>query len=192
MSVAAVILAGGGGSRFNGDDPGALPGAKLLAPMRGKPVVTWAIEAAAEAGLDELIVVSGAAGLAGIVPATATLLYNPDWESGVATSLQAALEWCSRQGHQAAVIGLGDNPGLRPQAWRDVATAPGGPLVFASYRGRRGHPVRLDAEIWPLLPVRGDEGARVVARGRPDLVTDVACEGMPIDIDTKEDLRRWS
>ncbi|MEA3214297.1 MAG: molybdenum cofactor cytidylyltransferase, partial [Acidimicrobiia bacterium] len=57
MTVAAVLLAAGGGSRFSG------PTHKLLALLRGKPVVLWAVEAALAAGLDETLVITGAAGL---------------------------------------------------------------------------------------------------------------------------------
>jgi len=136
--------------------------------------------------------VSGAVDLGDVVPQGATLLRNEDWSLGQATSLRVAIDWCARQGHISAVIGLGDLPGLTPDAWRSVAAAPGGPIVFATYYGRRGHPVRLDAEIWSLLPISGDEGARSLAARRPELVTEVACEGVTVDIDTQEDLRRWS
>ena len=142
--------------------------------------------------LDELVVVCGAVELSGVVPEAATLLRNDDWSLGQATSLRVALDWCARQGHLSAVIGLGDLPGLSPDAWRTVAAARGGPMVFATYYGKRGHPVRLDAEIWSLLPISGDEGARSLASRRPELVTEVACEGTTADIDTQEDLRRWS
>ena len=73
-----------------------------------------------------------------------------------------------------------------------VANAPKGPIVFATYQGERAHPVRLDAEIWPMLPSDGDEGARSVARRYPELVREVACVGVPADIDTPGDLQRWS
>jgi CTP:molybdopterin cytidylyltransferase MocA len=192
MSVAAVILAAGAGTRFNRDDPDAAPGAKLLVNKRGKPLVAWAIAPAVEAELDELVVVSGAADLSDVVPDGATLLRNDNWSLGQATSLRVALDWCGRQGHLAAVVGLGDLPGLTAEAWRSVAAARGGPIVFATYFGHRGHPVRLDVEIWSLLPISGDEGARSLANRRPELVTELACEGKTVDIDTQEDLRRWN
>ncbi len=192
MSVAAVILAAGSGSRFNGDDPDARPGAKLLAVVKGRPLIAWAIAPALQAGLDEVIVVGGAVELSSVVPETVTLLQNDDWSVGQATSLHVGLEWCRAQGHRGAVIGLADMPGLRAAAWRAVADAPLGPLVFATYEGKRAHPVRLDAEIWPMLPTEGDEGARSVARRYPELVREVACVGVPQDIDTREDLELWS
>jgi CTP:molybdopterin cytidylyltransferase MocA len=192
VSVAAVILAAGAGTRFNREGPTADPGAKLLASVRGKRLIEWAMAPAIEAELDELIVVCGAADLSGVITESATLLRNDDWALGQATSLRVALDWCARRGHLSAVIGLGDLPGLTAQAWRTVASARGGPMVFATYYGTRGHPVRLDAEIWSLLPISGEEGARSLANRRPELVTEVACEGTTVDIDTQEDLRRWS
>ncbi|MCU1363637.1 MAG: hypothetical protein JWM55_1465 [Acidimicrobiaceae bacterium] len=192
MSVAAVILAAGGGSRFNGDDRTTPPGAKLLQIVKGRALVAWATAPALEAGLDDVVVVAGAIELRYVVPDTVVLLQNDDWIDGQATSLRVGLEWCARRGHDTAVIGLGDMPGLTSDAWRTVATAPRGPIVFATYDGRRGHPVRLDAEVWPRLPTKGDEGARSVARLYPELVQEVPCVGDPADIDTRDDLQRWS
>jgi CTP:molybdopterin cytidylyltransferase MocA len=192
MSVAAVILAAGSGRRFNGDDPGATPGAKLLAVVKGHSVLTWALLPALAAGLDDVVVVGGAADLREVVPETVTLLQNDDWPLGLATSLKVGLEWCGAQGHDRAVIGLGDMPGLASGAWRAVAREPEGPIVFATYQGKRGHPVRLDAAIWSMLPLSGDEGARTLARAHPELVREVACVGATDDIDTTEDLQRWS
>jgi molybdenum cofactor cytidylyltransferase len=190
MSDAAVILAAGGGSRFNANDPTSRPGAKLVAQLAGRTVFEWAIAPALAIDVDEVVVVGGALDLRDVVPAGVTLVQNDNWTHGLATSLHVGLDWCQRQGHGRAIIGLGDTVGLTAQSWRAVRSAPGGPIVFAVYDGRRGHPVRLDAAVWSLLATHGDEGARGLARARPELVCEVACDGSPHDVDVPEDLER--
>jgi CTP:molybdopterin cytidylyltransferase MocA len=181
LTTCAVVLAAGGSSRFSGGDH------KLLTPFRGRPLVEWAVASAMEAGLDDLVVVTGAVALHLDVP----MVDNPDWAAGQATSLQAGVAYARGRGHDALVIGLGDQPLVPTSAWRAVAAA-STPIAVATFAGDRRPPVRLAAEVWALLPTTGDEGARVVMRDRPDLVTEVACDGEPADIDTAEDLARWS
>jgi CTP:molybdopterin cytidylyltransferase MocA len=186
VTTAAVVLAAGGGSRFAGRT------SKLLAPFRGRPLVSWAVDAALGAELDETVVVTGAVDLSAVLPADVTLLHNQAWAFGLASSLRVGLDWSERQGHAAAVIGLGDQPLVAAQAWRAVAASTDAPIVVATYSGRRRNPVKLDRSVWPLVPVTGDEGARVVMGSRPALVREVACPGDPADVDTVEDLRLWS
>jgi molybdenum cofactor cytidylyltransferase len=180
MTTAAIVLAAGGGSRFGGD------GHKLLVPFRGRPLVTWALEAAGV--LDELIVVTGAVELP--LPPGARAVRNVRWAEGQATSLAAGI--AAAEGHDAVVVGLGDQPLVPAEAWRLVAAATATPIAVATYGGRRRNPVRLAAEVWPLLPTEGDEGARAVLRRRPDLVAEVVCPGEPADVDTQEDLTTWN
>ncbi len=186
MTTAALVLAAGGGSRFDRET------SKLLVPFRGRPLVSWAVRAALDAGLDETVVVMGAVDVAGAVPPGVTLLHNEAWVAGLASSLRVGVDWCERRSHASVVVGLGDQPLVPSEAWRAVAGSTGAPIVVATYAGRRRNPVKLDSSVWSLLPVTGDEGARVLMASRPALVSEVACPGDPADIDTVEDLRTWS
>jgi len=191
VTAAALLLAAGLGRRFPG------PEHKLLVSFRGRPLASWAMDAAGSAGLDELVVVIGegaeADELRAIVPEGARVVVNARAAAGQATSLAAGIEAVDGGGHDAVVVGLADQPLVPSEAWRLVATvAPEAPVVVASFGDARRPPVRLARSVWPLLPTTGDEGARALLRSRPDLVTEVPCPGDPADIDTPEDLARWS
>jgi molybdenum cofactor cytidylyltransferase len=186
VTTAAIVLAAGGGARFGG------PTHKLLAPLHGRPVVAHAVSAAVEAGFDDVFVVVGAVELADVLPVGVSFVANPRWADGQATSVRAGIGAAAARGHDAVVIGLGDQPFIGPGPWRAVAACVDHPIAVASYEGRRRNPVRLSQEVWDLLPDTGDEGARALMRGRPDLVGEVPCQGTSADIDTAEDLAQWS
>jgi molybdenum cofactor cytidylyltransferase len=187
VRVAAVVLAAGGGSRFDGESH------KLLTPFRGRPLVSWAIEAAVAARLDATAVVQGAVDLPTDHVPGIVVLENRQWHDGQASSLGTALTWAGAHDVDAVVVGLGDQPLVTSDAWRTIGRAEADTaIVVATYDGRRGHPVRLSRSVWPLLPLEGDTGARALVAERPDLVTEIPCDGRAIDIDTVEDLARWS
>lgn len=151
-------------------------------------MASWAILALVEAGLDECAIVVGATDLSVEIPNGMTVIENPDWGDGQATSLARAIAYANERGHDAMVIGLADQPLVPASAWRAVAQVTTTPIVTASFSGERRPPVRLARSVWSELPQRGDEGARVVMREHPELVTVVACEGEPLDIDVIQDL----
>ena len=184
MTVAAVVLAAGGGSRFTGATH------KLLAPFRGSTVLGHAIDHAIGAGLDETIVVLGSLDVE--LPRSVTRVWNHAWQQGLATSLWAALDHAAGAGHDAVVVGLGDQPLVAAEAWRAVAACDRSAICVATYDGRRANPVRVAAEAWPLLPTSGDVGGRALMARHPELVTEVPCAGTAGDIDTGGDLHRWS
>jgi CTP:molybdopterin cytidylyltransferase MocA len=186
MTTAAAILAAGEGSRFDTSS------SKLRATLRGRPLVSWAIDHAAEGGFDELFVVTGEDDLGDLLPPAVEAIVNPAWRQGIATSVAAVIDRCRDAGHDAVVVGLGDQPFIEPRTWRSLRDATDAAIVVATYDGVRGNPVRLDRSVWDLVPRTGDRGARRLMAERPDLVAELACAGDPIDIDTQEDLARWS
>jgi molybdenum cofactor cytidylyltransferase len=185
--VALVVLAAGAGTRFRAAGG---RGHKLLAPYGDGTVVEAAVGHAVESGAGPVYVVVGATDLSldADLRAAVHLVDNPSWQDGMAASLRAAVGAVAGDGHDALVVGLGDQPGIDPEAWRRVAAA-GSAIAFARYGGRRGHPVRLAAEVWPLLPRSGETGARRMAQAHPDLVGEVPCPGSPRDVDIPADLR---
>lgn len=186
-TVVGVVLAAGGGTRFRG------PTHKLLAPFGHSTVIGTVLDAVMASVVDRVVVVTGAIRLPdaildrpGIV-----VVHNPDWAEGQSTSVRAGVEAAAALGADAVVIGLGDQPLVPTAAWNAVASGRT-PIVVATYDGARGNPVRLDRSVWPDLPTSGDHGARHLIGQRPELVSEVACPGSSADIDTREDLDRWT
>jgi molybdenum cofactor cytidylyltransferase len=189
-----VLLAAGGGSRFEG------PTHKLLADLGdGTTVAGAAITHARAADVGEVVVVTGAVDLAATVATVATvatagpvptIVHNARWADGQASTLQVAVAEARHRGVEAIVVGLADQPFIEPEAWRRVAAGTA-PISVATYDGRRRNPVRLHRSVWSALPTDGDQGARTLLRMRPELVEEIPCPGSPEDIDTLEDLESW-
>ncbi|AUG76502.1 4-diphosphocytidyl-2C-methyl-D-erythritol synthase [Kitasatospora sp. MMS16-BH015] len=191
--VPALILAAGGGRRLGGRP-------KALLPYRGRPLVEHAVGVARAGGCAEPVVVLGAA--AEQVRATARLdgcrlAENPDWESGMGSSLRAGLAALPPEAPAVLVL-LVDTPGVTPAAVSRLlaAHAAGAGLAAAAYAGRRGHPVLIAAHHFAetLATARGDVGARALLAAHAEELTLVECGDIatPDDLDTPEDLARWT
>ena len=188
--IVALILAAGAGSRFAGKQH------KLLSLLQGVRVIDRSIDAvraaiAEGAPIDRVIVVSGATTLDPL-PDDVTVVHNPDWADGQATSLSVGLDAAARLGADAVVVGLGDQPFIESAAWRAVAESHA-TIAVATYSGSPTRtPALIRREAWEHLPKTGDFGARHPISSRPELVEPVPCSGTPADIDTIEDLESWN
>ncbi len=64
-------------------------------------------------------------------------------------------------------------------------------VVYAQYRGRRGHPVGFAAELFSeLVQLSGDEGARRLMARYPSLGIELDDPGVLVDVDTLDDLAK--
>jgi len=187
----ATVLAAGEGRRFGG--------AKLSAPLAGKPLLLWPVEAALEAGLDRVLVVLGfhAERVQPLLPQHPRLevLLNPCPAAGMGSSLALAAARAQELGAGVLVVLLGDMPLVDARLVREVAqaaaTAPAG--AAAAFAGtRRGHPVAFAARHLPhLARLRGDQGARrLVERLGDGLVRVPASAHSLWDVDHPQDLER--
>jgi len=191
MNVAAIVLAAGRGARFD-----AARG-KLLTDFGGRPLVRCAVEAALGSKAPKTIVVTGHTrdemerALAGL---PVVFAYNPDFASGMASSLRAGLAHAADSAGALAL--LADMPdvtsAILDQLIAAFNCAPDRAAVAPVYQRRRGNPVLLGRRLFPRLALlNGDEGARRLL-GSTEGVLEIAVDEKSVlaDIDTREDLER--
>lgn len=189
MTVAAAILAAGRGSRAGSAT------AKPLLELHGRPLVSWALDAAMTSGLAPIVLVVGRRrrAVARTAPPDVTVVHARAWRRGIAHSLRAALSSLEqRRDVEAVCVGLADQPGVGPDAYRRLAAAhgPGVTIAVATYDGSRGNPVLLSRELWPAArELHGDVGARALIVGKAVIEVDCTGTGDPRDVDTLDDLR---
>jgi nicotine blue oxidoreductase len=186
MITAGLVLAAGAGRRYGM--------AKALVPYRDRILVQHAAETLRIAGCARTVVVLGARAeeVVSIAPDLPETVVNPDWPTGMASSLRAGLTALTGDGSvDAAVILLVDMPGVTVEAVRRiVAHAAPDALVMGGYQGRRGHPVLLGREHWAgvAASATGDRGARDYLRAHEVLVVDVGDVADDTDLDRPGDL----
>lgn len=183
--VGGVLLAAGAGRRFGGG--------KLLAPLGGRPLAQWALDALLGSTLDEVVVVVGDR-----EQEVRQALHLPhgrvvtahDWDEGMAASLRRGI--AALRGADAALVALADQPGLTaPAVDALVAAAREDPrrAVRASYDGAPGHPVVLPASAFgDVAALTGDEGARRLLPTLDPRPVEVGHVARPEDVDTPDQL----
>ena len=185
---AVAVLAAGRGSRLGGDIP------KPLVELRGRPLVSWALDAATGSGLRPVVLVVGHHGnaVARVAPEGVIVVRSRRWRRGIARSLRAALEVLEPWAQVGAVaVGLADQPLVGPDAYRRLAGAyrEGASLAVATYHGQRRNPVLLGRTMWAKArQLDGDEGARVLM-DEGAVEVDCTDTGSAADVDTLDDLR---
>ncbi len=197
MNCAAIILAAGAARRWGG-------GPKALADWRGLPLIDHVCSTARATGCAPVYRVLGAhrAEIEAESPpggARTRTIFNPAWEEGIGSSLACAVRELAVDPAATACAGvivllcdqaLVDEVLLRA-LWAEHERSGRG-IVFSDHgEGVLGPPAFFARGYWAdLAGLRGDEGARRVARGYPDEVASVAAPDARWDFDTPEDYAR--
>jgi molybdenum cofactor cytidylyltransferase len=185
--VAAIVLAAGRSTRFGSP--------KLVAPLDGRPLVRYVLDAAVEAGLDPIVLVTGPDDtFAGVDLAPARLVVNAHPEEGLSSSVRLGLAAVDADAEVGtAVILLGDQPRISPgtiHTLLEQADATDAPLVAPAYAGDDApNPVIARRAAWRLADeLAGDRGFGPILGRHPELVLRVPIEGANPDVDTQADL----
>lgn len=193
--IGAVVLAAGQSSRFGGDN-------KLLAPLGDTVVVAQVVQRVLAAGIGPCMVVLGHDAqeiCRALDHLPVQYVDNPDYASGMGSSVSCGIQALAQKGVDAAFVVLGDMPSVRIEDYEALAAAHRASiqhLIVAPEAGRAdarrlGNPI-----LWPrryfeaLGQLKGDRGAKSLLLDAPGAVLRFYIDhpGVLRDIDRPEDL----
>lgn len=187
--IAALVLAAGQSRRMGAAN-------KLLADIKGKPMVRHAVETAIASQAGRVVVVTGhEAGavrnaLAGLDVSFAD---NPDFDRGLSSSLKAGL--AAAGDADGVLVMLGDMPLITAAQLNKLIAAfdpvEGRGICVPTFDGARGNPVLWgQAYFAEMAAVTGDVGAKHLIGANAEAVAEVALDSDAalIDVDTPEAL----
>ena len=189
-NIAGLVLAAGRSSRMGGQN-------KLLAEIRGRPLVRIAAEAVLGSKARPVFVVTGhqrervEAALAGL---PVEFVHNPKFADGLGGSLGTGIAALPEQA-DGVIVCLGDMPqvdaGMIDRLVDALAPDKGALIAVPTIAGQRGNPVVWSRRFFPeLMGVEGDIGARHLIGRYSEAVIEVPLSGTAAltDVDTPEAL----
>jgi molybdenum cofactor cytidylyltransferase len=189
--VGVIILAAGNSSRLGRP--------KQLLPYRGQTLLTHTTTEIGNAGLDPVVVVTGAFHTAvseSLRGQILDIVFNPAWKTGMASGIVCGLSHLlSRYPDLTAVIiSVCDQPFISSELLLHLINThdtSGKGIVACTYADSTGTPVLFGHPYFQqLLKLSGSEGAKKLLRQHPADLATVNFPDGDIDIDTAEDLRK--
>jgi molybdenum cofactor cytidylyltransferase len=188
--VGAIVLAAGRSTRMGGPN-------KLLAQIKGRPLVRIAAEEVLASRARPVIVVTGherervETALAGL---DVTRVHNPQYAEGLSTSLKAGLAALPAD-VDGAIVCLADMPQVDAALIDRLIAAfdseKGALVVVPTIGGKRGNPVLWSRRFFAdLMALEGDVGARHLIGRYGEAVAEVPVSGKAAlaDVDTAAEL----
>ncbi len=187
MLIPVIVLAAGASRRLG--EP------KQLVIVDGETLLGRTLRVVREASVEAVHVVLGANAerIAAIVDLSkVSVVVNPDWESGLATSIHAGVQAAGSEA-DAVMLLVCDQPRLSVGHLRRLIEKferlNGAVIVASEYAGMVGIPAVFPAAWFPaLLSLEGDSGARKILREASDSVLTVEFDGGEVDVDTPADV----
>ena len=186
---AAIILAAGLSTRMKEFKP--------LLPLGNATVIEHAISSLKSTGIDVLLVTGHRQEeLKAVVKRyKVTTVYNPDYEKGMFTSVQAGVQKLGKR-YQAFFLLPADIPMVKSATIQQImASAENAPdrIIYPVYNGKRGHPPLIPASMAPgILTWKQEGGLKTFLRSHDEMAENLAVDDSFIlfDIDTPEDYQR--
>ncbi len=187
MNPTIIILAAGASSR--------LGKAKQLLVYKNKTLLRHTIDEAEKAKA-QIIVVLGANEMdikKELADAKIDVVYNNNWQQGMATSINAGLKKALENNPELAncIICVCDQPYVSADLFKqlmDKKEETGKKIIASAYAGTLGTPVLFDKTYFEdLLQLQGDEGAKKIVKNSSEDIASVDFEMGRIDIDLSTD-----
>lgn len=191
--ISALILAAGESKRMGHP--------KMLLPWRNGTVLTHVISVFQNAGLEEILVITGGAReqVEELVSNhNVRTVYNREYAvAEMLSSIQYGIRALTSQ-TRALLIGLGDQPQVQERSVRMICEAfveAEFNIVLPSYKMRRGHPWLVARPLWDeLLRMKPPQSPRDFLNAYQTDIHYVNVDDPNIlaDLDTPEDYRKWT
>ncbi|MDI3328950.1 MAG: nucleotidyltransferase family protein [Alicyclobacillaceae bacterium] len=197
LRIGAVVLAAGMSTRMGRP--------KLWLPLGGKPLFRYSVETALGAGLQPVVVVAGGDAerfRRETADLDVRIVENPDFQKGMSSSLKVGIRQLQGQ-VDAGFILLADQPLVSRALMKAlvheyrVNRIRGVKIVRPLFQGVPGHPVVLDAALFPFFEnLEGDEGGRSVLQRFREAMKVIPWDDLwtGVDVDTPEDyemIQEW-
>jgi molybdenum cofactor cytidylyltransferase len=189
LTFSAVVLAAGLSSRMQSAH-------KLLLPIDGQPAVRRTVEALAQAGPEEIVVVTGFNGRAvmeALDGLPVTFQSNPRYKEGQMTSVAAGVAALNAPCN-VVMICLADQVLLNAADYRELidafAAMPRGSILIPMFDGQRGNPVAFAASYAPeVISGHVNPGCRKLIAEHPEevFVHEAVHDRFTVDMDTPAD-----
>jgi len=185
-----VILAAGASSRL-----GRL---KQLLPWQGKTLLQHAVQTALTITTQPVVVTGCNADqlAAGLNHTEVHIVFNPDWEQGIASSIRCGLQALLDRtpSPDQVIFMVCDQPFVSPGLLLDLISErqrSQRSIVASAYAGTLGIPALFDkSHFSQLLDLQGDTGAKKLIQGFPGEVAFVDFKEGEFDIDTEKEYKK--